>query len=331
MNGALCPDIQAFLNVMNAVILAFLAGSMIFKASCATGHGVWVLPVITALMWGAGLYAMFSKSLLSTAALFIVALTPFKLVTRCPSDTADIHANAAGEMGVIKANVLAILFVSSVQYLLALDRPSMIAVDTLDKAFKDVRKAYDAFWSGEDASAAMSAVAGDIDAGSGYNASARIEPRFFRYPWKGDFYSELTDLLKQVRLDILMLYSGMTGSGGKLTILQTICTVPEFASVRDDLNQTLGDAHMLAIGLLSSEGATYDGLKFLKDVESIDRLDALPKLISRLSASPSIGFPMSLAESLENDQLCQLSAVFLMLERTVAHVADIIKCTVQYS
>merc|ERR1719473_150392 len=63
INAALCPDIQAFLNVMNAVILAFLAGSILFKLACATGQGKWVLPLFAALVWLAGLYAMFSKSL----------------------------------------------------------------------------------------------------------------------------------------------------------------------------------------------------------------------------------------------------------------------------
>merc|ERR1719310_2715983 len=96
---------------------------MIFKASCASGHGIWVLPLIATLLWFVGFYAMFSKSFMATAALFIVALTPFKLVSLCPTSTINVAAAAAAEMGVIKANVLAILFVASVQYLLALDRP----------------------------------------------------------------------------------------------------------------------------------------------------------------------------------------------------------------
>merc|ERR1719321_2356671 len=64
INGALCPDIQGFLNVMNAVIVAFLLGSMIVKASCLSGHGAWMLPLITSLFWLAGLYCIFSKSIL---------------------------------------------------------------------------------------------------------------------------------------------------------------------------------------------------------------------------------------------------------------------------
>lgn len=331
INAMLCPDIQAFLNVMNAVILAFLSGSMLYKVSCYTGQGNWVLPLLASLLWLFGLYCMFSKSLLSTAALFIVALTPFKLVATCPADWHDIHANAASEMHIIKANVLAILFVSAVQYLLAHDRPSMIATDTMNQAFEDMRVSFEAFWKCFDATEPMGPVAGNLDAGTGYNTSSKIEPRLFRYPWKGDLYDELILTLKQIRLDILMMAMAMGGSDGKPdTIFTKISAIPQFASVKADMTQTLEDAHVLAIGLLSCEGSKYDGLKFVKDVETLDRLDDLPKLIENLSKS-GITFPMELAASLEDDELCQLSCVFLMLDCAVKHIAEIVKITIQHS
>jgi len=331
INGALCPDIQAFLNVMNAVILAFLAGSMIFKVSCWTGQGLWVLPLFTAILWLLGLYAMFSKSLLSTAALFIVALTPFKLVARCPTDAASIHANAASEMHIIKANVLAILFVSAVQYLLAYDRPSMIATDTVDQAFKDLRKSFDYFWQCLDSCQAMVPVSGCIDAGGGYNASARIEPRLFRYPWKGDFYDELLVQLRQVRLDILMMALAMGGSDGKPdAVFEKVSAVPEFKEVKKDLNQTLKDAHTLVVGLLACEGSVYEGLEFVKNLETMDKLDAMQGLIINVGKK-GLGFPMQLAESLEDDELCQISTVFMMLDCSVKHIAGLVKLTIQHS
>jgi len=331
INGNLCPDIQAFLNVMNAVILAFLAGSVIFKASCYTGHGAWVLPLVTAIVWCLGLYCIFSKSILSLAAVFIVALTPFKLVALCPTSAADIHANAAGEMHIIKANVLAILFVSSVQYLLSYDRPSCIATDSLDQAFKDLRTSFTYFWESKDACVAMAPVSGALDAGIGYNGSAVIEPRLFRYPWKGAFYEELVGQLKQVRLDILMMAMAMSGSDGKPDgIFRKIEAIPEFVSVRNDLLRTIEDAHVLVVGLLSCEGGSYDGLKFVKDLESLDRLEDLPKLAENL-AKAGLAFPMDLAASLEDDELCQVSTVFLMLELSVKHIAELVKITVQHS
>jgi len=331
INGMLCPDIQAFLNVMNAVILAFLIGSMMFKVSCYNpAYGAFMLPLFTAILWMAGLYCLFSKSLLSTAALFIVALTPFKLVNTCPTDAASIHANAAGEMHIIKANVLAILFVSSVQYLLSYDRPSMIATDSVDQAFKDMRKAFDYFWTCLDATVPMAPVSGSIDAGAGYNASAKIEPRLFRYAWKGDFYDAVLGQLRQIRLDILMMAAALGGSDGVPdAIFQRISAVPEFKAVRDDMSQTLQDAHTLVVGLLACEGGSYDGLKFVKDLETIDKLDAMSGLINNIAQKSR--FPSELAASLEDDELVQTSAVFCMLNCAVKDVAELVKLTVKHS
>jgi len=313
------------------VILAFLTGSIVFKAACWTGHGMWVLPLITALIWLVGLYCIFAKSILSLAAVFIVALTPFKLVALCPSGTIDVAAAAEGEYNVIKANVLAILFVSAVQYLLAYDRPSLIAVDSVDKAFKDMRKAFDFFWQSMESTHAMTPVSGSLDFGASVNASAVIEPRLFRYPWRGAFFDQVVAQLRQVRLDILMMALSMQGSDGKPDAIFTkINAVPEFRAVRDDLQQTIEDAHILVCGLLACEGATYDGLKFVKDLETLDQLDALPGLIENLSKG-GIGFPMELASSLEDDELCQISAVFFMLQNSVQHIAGLIKTTVQYT
>jgi len=333
MNGNLCPDIQALLNVMNAVILAFLTGSMMFKFACWTGPtaSLYVLPLITSLMWLGGLYCLFSKSALALAALFIVALTPFKLINICPQAGIDMAAAAAGEMFVIKANVLAILFVSSVQYLLAYDRPSMIATDSVDSAFKDLKSAFKCFWESKHIDDAIAGVKPAIDAGAGYNASARIEPRLFRYPWKGDYYDEILAQLRQIRLDILIMSMAMGGSDGQPdSIFDKISHVPEFASVRDDLNQTIEDAHTLVLGLLSCESSSYDGLKFVKDLDTIDKLDALPALIDHL-ARGGIGFPMQKPDTLEDDELCQMSTVFLSLDNSVKHIAGLIKTTVQYS
>merc|ERR1719405_456901 len=37
MSTNVCPDIQAFLNVLNAVILAVVAGTLVFQWTCGTG------------------------------------------------------------------------------------------------------------------------------------------------------------------------------------------------------------------------------------------------------------------------------------------------------
>merc|ERR1719316_2659358 len=45
MSTAICPDIQVFLNVINAVIVAVVVGTLVFQGLCATGYGDFLLPI----------------------------------------------------------------------------------------------------------------------------------------------------------------------------------------------------------------------------------------------------------------------------------------------
>merc|ERR1719152_852619 len=156
MSTNICPDIQAFLNVLNAVILAVVAGTLVFQWTCGTGFGDYVLPFAALLLWAIGLYGVFAKSVFLLPCLVFVALTPFRWVTSCP--TGDIAAGARALWGGMVANILAILFVCSFQFFLAVDRASNLAVGKLDDAFTGLKKAFDAFWHHKDATEPMGSV-----------------------------------------------------------------------------------------------------------------------------------------------------------------------------
>merc|ERR1719375_1100291 len=94
MSPAVCPDIQVFLNVLNAVILAVVAGTLVFQWTCGTGFGDYVLPFAALVLWAMGMYGVFGKSVFLLPCLVFVALTPFRWVTSCP--TGDIAAGARG-------------------------------------------------------------------------------------------------------------------------------------------------------------------------------------------------------------------------------------------
>merc|ERR1719265_2220254 len=109
MSTNVCPDIQAFLNVLNAVILAVVAGTLVFQWTCRSGFGDYLLPFAALVLWAVGLYGVFAKSVFLLPCLVFVALTPFRWVTSCP--TGDISAGARALWGGMVANILAILFV----------------------------------------------------------------------------------------------------------------------------------------------------------------------------------------------------------------------------
>jgi len=326
MSPAVCPDIQAFLNVLNAVILAVVAGTLVFQWTCGSGFGDQILPFAALLLWTAGLYGVFAKGPFLLPCLVFVALTPFRWVTSCP--TGDISAGARALWGGMVANILAIIFVCGFQFFLAVDRANNLATNSLDDAFGGLRKAFDAFWKHSDATEPMSGVSGCCSAGTGFCASAKIEPRFWRNGWKAGLYTDIVAHVQQIRLDILMLWFAMAGSDGKPdAIFSKFEGSSQFKMLQDDLNTTLEDAHTLAIAMLSHETGHFTGLNKLKSTTGIDDLGALPDLIKHLSSS--LKFPAEAPDSMEDDELCQISTVCMLLDSTVKHIAVLIKGTIK--
>merc|ERR1719178_399623 len=137
-----------------------------------------VLPWVALVLWAVGLYGVFAKSVFLLPCLVFVALTPFRWVTSCP--TGDIAAGARALWGGMVANILAIVFVCSCQFFLAVGRANDLATGKLDDAFMGLRKAFDAYWNHDDATGPMGSVSGDCGAGKGFCASAAIEPRMWR-------------------------------------------------------------------------------------------------------------------------------------------------------
>merc|ERR1719161_2290951 len=211
MSTAVCPDIQVFLNVMNAVIVACVVGTLVFQTACGTGYGDFVLPISAVVIWTIGLYGYFAGGPLLLPSLVVVALTPFRWVTMCPKG--EIAAGARGLWAGLVANVMAIVFVCTCQFLLAIDKASNLAISELDEAFKGEREAFKAFFAHKDSSVPMGPVAGHLGTGAGYNGSAKIEPRMWRCTWKDALYSDIVAKLGQLRLDILMLGLACAGSG----------------------------------------------------------------------------------------------------------------------
>jgi hypothetical protein len=329
MSPAICPDIQAFLNVMNAVIVAVVVGTLVFQSACGTGYGDIALPVSAILVWTVGLYGYFSGGPLLLPSLVVVALTPFRWVTMCP--TGDIAAGARGLWVGMVANILAILIVCSCQFALAIARADGLAITEMDDAFKGLRDAFKAFWAHKDTTEPMGPVGGHLGTGSGYNAGAKIEPRLWRNAWKGGLYSDIVAQLGQIRLDILMLWFALAGSDGKpYQIFAKFEHANEWKSVQEDLNGTLQDAHNLVIGLLAHEGGKFKGLSQLKHTTGIDNLDALPGVIDVLSKD-GLKFPGKVGDSMEDDEVCQIGTAFLLLDITIKHIAGLLQTSIRQS
>jgi len=321
MNNLACPDIQGLLNSMNAVILAAVVGSLVFEWSCESRHSIYVLPFLTLCIWLFGSFGLFSKSRFATAAIFIIALVPFKLIAKCPPPGSDLAAGASATYAGMVGFVLAIIFVAMFQYLLARDRASNLAMKSLKSAFTGLKDALDAFWVSEDMTPKLASVSGDLATGCGASASAAIEPRLWRCGWNHVLYTDVAASLTVLRLNFLMLWHAMAGRTGQPEkLFNRFSSTPEFEAIQMDLSGTLQDATMICTNMLAHEGGVLAGLQELKTATGIDQLEALPALIACLNRG-GLNFPAVPGESMEDDDICQVSTILLMLDSTVKNIA----------
>merc|ERR1719420_2503273 len=329
MSPAICPDIQVFLNVINAVIVAVVVGTLVFQGLCGTGYGDFLLPIAAVLIWLVMAYGYFSGGPLLLPCLLIVALTPFRWVTMCPSG--EIAAGARGLWAGLVSNCIAIFIVCTCQFLMAIDKASNLALTEMDEAFKCERESFTAFFAHKDITEAMGPVGGHIGPGSGSNGSAKIEPRLWKAPWKGSLYDEVMGCLTQLRLDLLMLWFCASGSDGKPDgIFSKFEHCPGWVSVKSDLTTTFEDAHNLVMALLKHEGGKFKGLSMLKQTTGIDTLDQMPELIDDLNKS-GCSFPSKLEDSMEDDEVCQVAGALLLLDVVIANIAAILQTSIRQS
>merc|ERR1719456_1597626 len=310
MSTAICPDIQVFLNVINAVIVAVVVGTLVFQGLCGTGYGY------------------FSGGPLLLPCLLIVALTPFRWVTMCPSG--EIAAGARGLWAGLVSNCIAIFIVCTCQFLMAIDKASTLALTELDLAFTAERDCFKAFWAHKDITEPMAPVSGYLGAGAGFNVSAKIEPRFWKAKWKGALYDEVNGQLTQLRLDLLMLWYAVAGSDGKPDgIFSKFEHHSGWKAVQKDLNSTFEDAQNLVIALLKHEGGKFKGLSMLKQTTGIDTLDDMPILIDELNKE--LTFPSKVGDTIEDDEVCQIASALLLLDITIKNIAAILQTSIRQS
>jgi hypothetical protein len=313
---------------------------MLFDAGCATGYGFYLLPAIAYFCWQGAMYAVFSGSAFGLVAIFVAGLTPLKLVGLCPDPAAlDPNAAAAGTWGFIVGASLAIIIMSVVTTLLAHDRADRLSVKAIDDIFSGMKTAFSEFFACGDTKKAMDPVAGALGDGASYNDSAKLEGRFWRNEWRGGLYGQIVEQAHVVRCDILTLYRAVSGTDGKPDhIFASFQDAPAFGKIKMDLSQTLEDTHALIADVLRHEGAHFTGLSKIpvENLRDIDVLQDMPALMAAISRARTNGvrtlkFPGKgeLAQSMEDDELCQIATVMLMLNQVAAHIAGLLRVTIR--
>merc|ERR1719379_3239594 len=100
--------------------------------------------------------------------------------------------------------------------------------------------------------------------------------------------------------------------------MKKINQVAAIKDIQKDLATTLEDAREIAFMLMEHEKGIFHGLEKLDTLEGIDELEALTIAIDQ--ANSVVTWPAKVADSMEEDELCQISIVFVMLDYTVKHI-----------
>merc|ERR1719375_1342392 len=120
--------------------------------------------------------------------------------------------------------------------------------------------------------------------------------------------------------------SAIEGAGGSAAgLFDKFEDTDEWASVRKDLDSTMEQARNLAITLVSLEKGKFSALDKEIDFEAenkVDELEDLPDLLKTLAGV--LEFPAEAPESMEDDVLCRVSTVLVMLQSTCLHIAHVL-------
>jgi hypothetical protein len=328
------PDPLATLQVLTAVAISSCVSAILYARSCQTGQAsLVVLPVVAFLYWWLMLYVAFSGSSFALIGILSAALSPFVLVVRCPPpEEVSGSASALGLWIGIRGFMIALMIMSGAEWLSSKDTLSVLAYEPLDKAMLLVVKALKLIWKDRDPSEATAPVGGLLGTAKIYSKAAEQEPRFFRCKWKSDVLFETADMMEFLRLHILTMRHAMCGADGQTGgVFEVLNQVPEFAKMKNDLLDSFEDAHELTMLTLQHEFGEFTALEKMNALEDLDTLDGWEEALVKVNSVPGFGFPKEEIETLEDDLLCQISIVFVMLDFAIKRIATIMATNVRKS
>eukprot|EP00929_Paragymnodinium_shiwhaense_P010924 TRINITY_DN115_c0_g2_i1.p1 TRINITY_DN115_c0_g2~~TRINITY_DN115_c0_g2_i1.p1 ORF type:complete len:318 (-),score=81.71 TRINITY_DN115_c0_g2_i1:136-1062(-) len=298
--------------------------ALMYSFSCKYGNTT-ALMVISVFYWLTTIFVAYGGSSLSGIGLIMAALAPFAILKRCTAMSPEGEAaSAVGLWGGIRALLIAVVVTVIWEVLHIPGSFTRMASDSLKDAFTSLEAAFKAVFEGKDVSSDLGAVSGSLGDAETYNAAAIMEPRLWKCSWKKEFLEETAGSINKVRLDCLVMRLALLGNKSSLpeeNIMKAMKKAEGIDGMIDDLMKTLDDAKTLSMGVLEHADGPFDGLKKLQTMEGLEELDGVDDAIAALCKT--MPFPSKAPESLEDDQLCQVSIVLVMLEYVIAHVAEI--------
>merc|ERR1719428_1488942 len=203
LNTRVGPDMMATLNTLLAVVVGCVVGAILYSYSCFTGQGFYILPLASFLYWLVTIHIAYSGSSFALIGIFMAALAPFAIVKESPEGVPSDTGGAAGLWIGIRGTIIAMLIVSACEILSVPGAQGDLATAELDGAIQKLQESFSALWKEQDPMPALEPVGGMLATAGGFNSGARLEPRYYKCKWKGDFLDQACASAAKIRLDFL--------------------------------------------------------------------------------------------------------------------------------
>jgi len=330
LNDRPSPDVKGSLDLMLAIVVGSVVGTLLFSWSCRSGHGDAVLPFVFFFLLFPCIWVAQSRSSFSTIGFFIAALAPFSMVKACPSpELASSTHSAVGLWAGIRARSVAMFVLTVCEFMLMEKRHSLFAVDAYDNATKAVQTALASLWTGADPKPALDDASKGAGEALSFSMGAKVEPRFGACEWKTAFLADCCDVLASLRVDVLMIYRGMGVVEGKADNSEVLKASSGFKLVQEDLEKMLTTTREMSTSVLLHMRGEHTQLAAFECMSNIDKLGDIDKAIEDLNAH--LKFPDAAPESMETDQICQVALMITMLELAKTHLASIVFSGMKYT
>jgi hypothetical protein len=331
INTRVGPDVMAMIQGLLSVVVGVVFNALMYSFSCKYGS-TSVLMTLSAFYWCATIFVAKGTSSLAGVGLMMAALAPFAIIVRCPDEitVASETAKAVGLWGSIRALLIAVILTVLLEIAHVPGIFTKLTIDSLDEAYAGLKQAFTDVFAEKDVSDALARVSAGVDDAESYNTASVMEPRLWMCPWKKEFLLDTTAQLKKVRSDILVIRMALLGDNGQVGELFALLNkIPETRDMQMDLNHTLADAQKLSKAVLQHEAGKFIGLCDLTTVDGLDELDGMKEAMDGIAAL--MEFPKEAPETMEADELVQISIVFVMFEYLIQHISEIIKSAVKLS
>eukprot|EP00929_Paragymnodinium_shiwhaense_P059746 TRINITY_DN298_c0_g3_i1.p1 TRINITY_DN298_c0_g3~~TRINITY_DN298_c0_g3_i1.p1 ORF type:complete len:348 (+),score=97.02 TRINITY_DN298_c0_g3_i1:80-1045(+) len=321
---------MAMINGLLSVVVGVVCNALMFNFSCKYGN-TQTLMIVSVFYWSCTIFVAYGGSSLAGIGLIMAALAPFAILKSCNGLTSEMEAaSAVGLWGGIRALLIAVVVTVFWEILHVPGWFSSMSTKALEEAFESVEDAFKKAFKDEDVCEALgkaSAKLGDADT---FNSAASMEPRFMWCRWKKEFLTESTAAVDRVRCDVHVMRLAVLGiKDTPGPIMSKLAALPDGKRMQEDLAKTLTDARNLTIGLLEQTQGHFEEIDKIDDLAGLEYLDGFESAMEGINKT--VKCPATPPETMEDDELCQLAIVFVMLQYITVHVADIMRGAVKLS